>query len=271
MAYDCLWLLNNLYVNHLSSFACRILWQLSFSLRLNFEGRPWHFLHVCYFRSGWWPNNPFFWCDFWLEALLNMKASANTVQPAATSTHTHTQFDADKIFKKDVIDSSQSCVEPAGHVWYFQDFCEMHYLSWLLFIQWFSCMFIKGRLMMQRWCWGNSSLSSTSRGSSNWRWTAILEYGKGEEACLMIDCEYEMALALWFAPCFQLAVGVEVWISNSNERMKRLWGINPDAVPSLCPSMPGGSACSAGDGGQIPCNSVNVYRHTTIRWSSIEF
>ena len=72
-------------------------------------------------------------CLLMFEALLNMKASANTVQPAATSTHT--QFDADKIFKKDVIDSSQSCVEPAGHVWYFQDFCEMHYLCWLLFIQ----------------------------------------------------------------------------------------------------------------------------------------
>lgn len=73
-------------------------------------------------------------CLLIFEALLNMKASANTVQPAATSTHTHT-IRCRKIFKKDVIDSSQSCVEPAGHVWYFQDFCEMHNLIWLLFIQ----------------------------------------------------------------------------------------------------------------------------------------
>lgn len=149
-----------------------------------------------------------------------------------------------------MIDSSQSCVEPAGHVWYFQDFCEMHNLIWLLFIQWFSCVFIKCRLMMQRWCWGNSSLSSTSRGSSNWRWTAILEYGKGEEACLMIDCEYEMALALWSPPCFQLAVGVEVWISpylgnqpwcSSQLMPLNAWRIcvlcrwwRPDQILSIC-------------------------------------
>lgn len=75
-----------------------------------FKGRQWHFYMFVISGLAGGQTTPFFsvtidfvvngevGCLLIFEALLNMKASANTVQPAATSTQT--QFDAEKYSKK---------------------------------------------------------------------------------------------------------------------------------------------------------------------------